>query len=83
MGHVYGTLTCDSQKFKEPAMTQNDGSQKKRKKAQRTGQRTYPEKCLKKLAGSLKSFKNPRPTDFSPPKKIPSKTWNQRRLYKG
>jgi len=40
-GQVYGTLTCDSQKFKEPVMTQNHGSQKR--KAQRTGQRTYPE----------------------------------------
>jgi hypothetical protein len=41
-GQVYGTLTCDSQKFKEPFMTQNHGSQRK-KRVQRTCQITYSE----------------------------------------
>jgi len=52
-------------------MTQNHGSQKKLKELVKEPTLNCPffGSCLKKLAGSLKSFKNPRPPVISLPKK--------------
>jgi hypothetical protein len=59
---------------------------KEKKKAQRTGQRTYPElpvlwQLFEETCWFFEIFQKPK-TDsyFIPPKKIPSKTWNPRRL---